>query len=414
MKVSLASVGPFPLGVNNRREDHDLSVMQERSRIDLLRSATNVDLTDDGRVRRRQGRTLVASYPEAHSLWGHQNSGFLASRQNLYFLQDGSDASLIRTDLVPGQPMSYCEAGGTFFYTGSGLLGMVRGGEALDFPQRPNLLPYLTVVPGALRKGRYQICFTVAGPGGESPSTAPQAVVVPDGGGIRLDGVPSPPAGTALRAYMTAADGEVFGRIHLDVTSGTAEIVVMPSLGARCTTLLLDPMPPGSIVRHSNGRLLVATGNLLCYSEPFANGLFRASKNYIPFPEPITVVEPCVMGVWVVADQTYWIDGDITQAALLPRLPYGAIPHSSGPVPTDSRTVFWISTRGLVLGRADGAAENVQERQLALAGGAAGATLYREQEGTISVVTSVRDPMQTNAAASSYFDAEIVRKGVVL
>lgn len=417
MATKLPTVGPFPLGVNNRKQDHELVQPVQRGSVDLLRSASNVDITDDGKVRRRPGFTQAIAQSNAHSLWGDGKAGFFAAGTILYNLYEsgaGIAASAVRDDLAPGQPLSYCEAGGTYFYTGSGHIGMVRDGVRIDFTPRQNFNPELSAIPGALSAGRYQFCFTQMGQGGESAATLPQVIDLPAGGGIRISSIPAPAPGTALRAYMTAADGEVFGSVYLQVTAGVAEIVAPPELGARCQTLLLEPMPAGSIVRHSNARLLVAVGNLLCYSEPFANGLFRPSKNYIPFPAPVTVVEPCGGGVFVVADKTYWLDGEISAASLIERLPYGAVPHSGGSGPADSNTVFWISERGLVFGSADGSVRNAQDKQLALAGGAAGATLYREREGMAHVLTAVRDPIQTKAAASSYFDAEIIRKGVVL
>ena len=417
MASKLPTIGPFPAGVNNRRDDHDLSQSVQGGSIDLLRSATNVDLTDEGKVRRRPGFTQAIAQDGCHSLWGDGNTGFYAAGAHLYQLREsgpGVVASLVRDDLAPGQPMSYCEAGGTYYYTGSGHLGMVRDGVRIDFTPRLNVTPVLSATQGALSAGRYQICFTQMGVAGESAATVPRVIDLPTGGGIRISSIPPAAQGTTLRAYMTAANGEVFGRVDLQVSAGVSEIVATPELGARCQTLLLEPMPAGSIVRHAMGRLLVAVGNLLCYSEPFANGLFRPSKNYIPFAAPVSVVEPCGGGAFVVADKTYWFEGDLAAASMAEKLPYGAAPHSGGSGPTDSNTVFWISTRGLVFGGADGSVRNAQEKQLALAGGAAGATLYREQEGLTHILTAVRDPMKTTAAASSYFDAEIVRKGVVL
>lgn len=414
MTSDLSTIGPFPLGVNNRRQDHDMTQQVSGGRVDLLRSASNVDITDDGKVRRRSGyASAIVENSVCHSLWGDGSEGFYAVGTTLYRLQSNGDAlekSLIRDDLAPGAELSFCKAGGTHFYTGSGMLGMVRSGERIDFTKKPNCSPDLAAMAGSLPAGRYQFCITHMGPGGESSATIPQSVELPEGCGVRISGIQTPPTGCSVRVYMTAADGDVFGLADVQIESGVADVVAMPSLGGRCQTLLLEPMPAGSIVRHSNGRLLVAAGNVLCYSEPFANGLFRPDKNYVPFPAPITIVEPCSRGVYVVADETYWFDGDISSATMVRSLPYGAVPHSGGVVPNESNTVFWISQRGLVFGAADGTVTNIQEKQLALGGGAAGASLYREQEGVTHVLTAVRDPSQTTAAASSYFDAEIVRK----
>ena len=91
---------------------------------------------------------------------------------------------------------------------------------------------------------------------------------------------------------------------------------------------------------YVNGRLLVAVGSLLIYSEPFMPGLYRPSKNYIPFPAPITVLEACGAGVFVAADKTYWLGGEITAASLAEVLPYGAVPRSGGTDPSAPNTCF--------------------------------------------------------------------------
>lgn len=336
MAGKLPTIGPFPAGVNNRRDAHDLRQPVQRGSIDLLRSATNVDLTDEGKVRRRPGFTQAIAQDGCHSLWGDGNTGFYAAGSGLYQLRESGPGvvdSLVRNDLAPGQPMSYCEAGGTYFYTGSGHLGMVRDGVRIDFTPRLNITPVLSATQGALSAGRYQFCFTQMGVAGESAATVPQVIDLPTGGGIRISSIPPAAPGTTLRAYMTAANGEVFGRVDLQVSAGVAEIVAPPELGARCQTLLLEPMPAGSIVRHALGRLLVAVGNLLCYSEPYANGLFRPSKNYIPFAAPVTVVEPCGGGVFVVADKTYWLDGDLAAASLIEKLPTALCRIRAAPAP---------------------------------------------------------------------------------
>lgn len=406
----LPTLGPFPLGVDNRKQDHALTQSVGRGSVDLLRSATNVDLSDEGRVRRRAGYTLALAGSNVHSLWADKTAAFYADGPSLRTLTPSMGFTEIRGDLIPGKPLSFCEAGGTHYYTGSGLLGMVRNGARLDFTPPLVATPSLTAIAGSLSAGRYQFCFTQTGPAGESAATLPQEITLTATGGI---GIAAPVSSYTALVYMTSTDGEVLGRVG--PIAGLLDVVSMPALGARCQTLLLAPMPAGSIVRFGNARLLVAVGNLLCYSEPFAPGLFNPGKNYVPFSAPVTVVEPCGTGVFVVADKTYWFPGELTQAAMVVALPYGAVPNSStAEHPDKPETVFWIGDRGLVQGTADGNAIAVQQEHLALSGGSAGAALVREQEGLKHVITAVRDPMATVAACSSYFDAEIIRKGTVL
>lgn len=414
MASKLPVVGPFPLGVNNRKHDHELTASVGREAVDLLRSAVNVDVSSAGKLRRREGFELVHA-GRAHSAWGDDKAGFYAEGSTLYCLGLPAGGVLARTvvrdDLAPSAPLSYCEAGGTYYYTNGQEIGMVRAGARLDFTPAPLTAPTLAVVAGAMAKGRYQVCITHFGPAGESAATPPCAIDLPAGGGIRIGGIPPAPPGCITQVYITGADGEVFGRTPVDIASGVADIVAPPAMGAGCQTLLLQAMPPGGIVRFTGGRLLVASGALLIYSEPFMPGLWRPGKNYIPFSAPITVVEPCGDGVFVVADKTYWLAGEISQTGLTEVLPYGAVPHSGGRDFARPDACFWVSDRGLVLA-APGAAKNVQEEQLALAGGAVGASVLRERDGQRHVLTAVRDPERTSAGVGCRFDTEIVRKGV--
>lgn len=411
------TIGPFPLGVNNRREDHDLQLRADNSKTDLLRQAVNVDIDAGGKLRRRKGYTEALAATAPHSLWGNGREGFCVDGTTLYHLTDspqGLQRTIVRDDLTPGREATFWEEAGTCYYTNGEVLGMVRNGARLDFTTAPLLYPGLSPIGGALPKGRYQVSITHVGPAGESTATMPQVLDLPSGGGIRISPIAPPPAGCAVRIYMTAADGEVLNRVDVPVSSGVAEIVALPAPGARCQTLLLEPMPAGAIVRFHHGRLFVAVGQVLIYSEPFMPGLFRPSKNYIPFSAPITVMEPCGTGIYVAADKTYWLGGEITQASLQEVLPYGAVPYSGSSDIAKANVCYWISERGLIRANGAGEVRNVQEAQLALAGGAAGATLLREQEGQTHIVTAVRDPMQTRAACGGFFEAEIIRKGVAV
>ena len=312
----LPSIGPFALGVNNRRAPHELTQGVGRESVDLLRAATNVDVSSTGKLRRRDGYQLLHA-GRAHSAWGNDHVGFYAEGSDLYHLAvegaaGGLQRTLIRSDLAPSHPVSFCEAGNTVYYTNGDVLGMVQGPARVDFTPRPLLSPKLAATQGALSAGSYQICITHMGPAGESAATAPQAIDVPANGGIRISDIPPSPSGCITLVYMTAANGEVLGRVAVDIVAGVAEIVAPVPLGAQCQTLLLEPMPAGAIVRWCNGRLLMAVGSLLIYSEPFMPGLYRPNKNYIPFPAPITVMEPSGSGVFVASDKTYWLGGEIT------------------------------------------------------------------------------------------------------
>lgn len=192
--------------------------------------------------------------------------------------------------------------------------------------------------------------------------------------------------------------------------SGLTAFTAGATASARHDPLALSAMPAGQIVRHHNGRLLVAKNNLLYYSEPFALHLNDPARGYIPFPAEITLVEPCGQGFFVAADQTYFVAGDIAQADVSTPLPHGAIPYTSLASATGTE-VWWMSERGLVRGTPGGQTTYAQAQHVVTGGAAAGATLQREQDGVRQLITSMFNTQQSRAAASTYMDAEIVRQG---
>lgn len=61
------SIGPFPLGMDNRVPDFDLKLPEDAGH--LLRDALNVDVTAQGSVKTRPGYARVVAGTDCHSLW---------------------------------------------------------------------------------------------------------------------------------------------------------------------------------------------------------------------------------------------------------------------------------------------------------------------------------------------------------
>jgi len=243
------------------------------------------------------------------------------------------------------------------------------------------------------------------------PASAVAAVRVAQAG-VTVFGLPATwPAGVvALQVYATEPGGMTPRRAERLTSPASSTTVYMP-YGERCLTLDLAPMPPGEIVTELNGRLYCASGTTLFVSEPYMHGLYNPVRGYIPFPEAITMVVPCQNGVFISADQTYWLAGDPLgdKAELNPVLPYKAVRGTSGPVP-NANACFWFSERGIVIGQQDGSVENIQEANVATGGGALGASLFREDQGTKRIIAAVSSPSDTAMNIGSWMDAEVIRK----
>lgn len=401
--------GPFPGGVDNRRARTDLSSVRDNRPTDFLSDAQNIDLVDGGHIRRRDGyaKAVDGSF---HSLWGDGGQfGYAVSGTQMLVIDRNRTATQLQGGMAFGMPVAYARHNGLVFWSDGLRVGAVDGAAALA----PAALPMAPAVRatdgGALLPGQYQLVFSLVGPLGEGPATEPVAVDVQADGAIHLSGIQAP-AGQQLLVYMTAPDGSVFSRADYVQFEGEARIATMADSGAAPQTVGLVGLPAGRILCSHHSRLLSVRENVLSYSAPFAPLLADPVSNFIAFEAPITVVMSCGNGLFVCADKTYWLAGDISQASRDEVLPYGAVFGSGTKSPNAPSIAFWMSTRGLVRGSADGSAVNVQEARLSLSGGRQATTYVRERNGQSHVIAALKSPAATRGAISTSIDCEVVRR----
>jgi hypothetical protein len=174
-------------------------------------------------------------------------------------------------------------------------------------------------------------------------------------------------------------------------------------------------MPAAMSVRFFRNRLIAARGPTLFCSEPWKFNLYSPLDGLIPFLGAVTMLEPLESGAFAATSTaTYWLPGDLVQDAQVRQvLPYGALPGSGRRV-RGMKAAIWMSPRGMVRGTDDGAVANLQEGAVATGTGDSAATLYREYDGAHRAVAAVSNSQSSVAAARSYMDAEIVRKGTTL
>lgn len=394
------------LGLNNRLQPTELATkLPGGADATYLYVADNVDLTGKGRVKRRRGTTTRIG-AAAHSIWSDPpfREAYAVIADNLERLTEGA-ASIARTVVRPNMPrlpVSYSRGadGAVYWSNGATLRRILAGQDRPAVTDAPTSVPAVSVGAGALRAGRYLVAFTRTGPDGESPATPIVQLDVPDGGSITWS------AAETVNVFTSAPNGEI---LTLQGAGASGAVVVHGDGGRTCDTLNTAPMPPGTIVRHFSGRMLVASGSLLFYSLPYHYGVCDPVAGYIPLPADISIVEVVEGGVFIAADQTYAI-ADVAEGQLRTVLPYGAIPGTGGTSPR-TKQVFWQSEHGLVLGNADLSASNVQEDALEVPTAASGASLYRERDGMRQIVATRSGVETTVATASTWMDAEVIRKG---
>ena len=404
--------------MNNRLPETQLEDAEKRGW--YLRDAVNADVTTAGTVRRRQGYSQVFNGSDCHSFWGRDHDAFYVDYDTLWHVTGTYDApvkTMVRNDLSPGLPMGFNEINGEVLFSNGVTFGrMNRDGTFHDHGVPvPSSAPTLTeLTGGSLPAGIYQVAVTnVTAEGEESGSTQPVSITVLGGALISIADLPTPPDYGKIRIYMTTCNGDVFFKVTEQFVNATLAVQLVPDGGARCMTMFKSRMPAGRILRWHNGRLLVASGNTLFYSEPYNLGLYDPLRNYVQFAEDITVVEPCQNGTYLCSEQTYWLSGDAESFEVQPVLPYGGTFGTGGSM-SDRNMVYWYSPRGLVVADANGSAKNMQEDSVVTVSASAGAAMFREQDGLKQLVASLLNPGKSVAAASSFMDAEVIRKETIL
>jgi hypothetical protein len=397
-------LGSFAPGLNNRLEPTKLDTrLPDRSKATYLYGAENVDLNGNGYVKRRVGKTLVDA-TASHSIWDDGLGGYVVKGTDLCTFNGGAVGAVFRAGM-PRDPVSYSRgADGVVYWSNDRDIRRIASEADLPITAEPPVLtPTVTVTGGALAAGLYLVACTVEDLNGESPAAPVVQVSVPDNGGIVVD------SAVAVVVYMSGPNGDILTK---QATGTVVPIVVHDETGRRCETLNTALMPAGRIVRHYNGRMLVASGNTLFASKPYYYGIYDPSSGYFPLPAEITVVEPTDNGLYICADKTYWV-GDLFSDKLQEMLPYGGIFGSSGRSP-DAETVYWQSPRGLVVADKNASVKNVQEDALEFGEAQSGASLYRERDGAHHIVSTRIGVEPSVAAATSYMEAEVIRKGTVL
>lgn len=410
MSANTAPIGPF-VGINNRLPDHQLGIVERgRKAGDYLRNAVNVDLTATGTLQRRKGSTLAQAGADCHSLWSDGEQAFYVDGDTLYQYP----RIALRSGLVPGRRVSWCKTPtGDVIWTNGTVLERIRAGVSapLGLPV-PNPAPTVSAsAGGSLKAGVYQVAITATNADGEeSGATWPVQVTVPEGGRIQVSDLP----GTLTNIYISPLNGDA---LYLAATT-TASSYVIPvsgALGQSLQTIGLRAMPAGEIVREHFGRLLVASGSTIYYSEPFGYGLHNPQRGRIHFGGRIALLAPVQGGCYVSTETaTFWLPGgDIEKTQVIELLPYGAVPGTDTALENQTG-VAWMSTRGLVIGSQDGQAKNVQEDTVAIGPAQAGATLYREQDGMRQIITSLAGLFETVAPAMTFTVADEARKESML
>lgn len=416
----LVRIGPWPQGSNN------LSLATSVPRRSF-RKGVNVDVTDDGKVVRREGRTKLVD-GKLCGLFGYGRRGFYLEGSTLYGFEVDGDRTTQPVALYDGLALEAQLAHSLvepdiFVSDGSTNLRIRPDNSVSPWSIPTPAVPSASVEPdGALAAGRYHgaIAFK-ASTGEEGPLSSQFVFEVEEGQRVVVNFAQTIPEFRTV-LYMTKPNGTELLHVATLPPAPSVNVHRHP-LGRPPSTLYTDPMPPARFAATWNGRLLVGASRFVTWSEALHYGVTKSMYNYLELSEEITMIAAVdTAGGFFIGQKTrtlYMAGEDPADANQVVAYPFGVIPGTMHMVPgarlpmenAPAKPVpMWLASNGVFcVGLEDGTVHPLTEPRFATQLAEQGAALFDQRGGKSRFLTALRDPSPNNFAVSDSFTAEVVR-----
>jgi len=408
MKELDVKVGPFFKGMNNRVESHALPE-------GTARNLVNLDVDNSGFCRTRKGMSKALSCINSKFGYNCPLGMFFVEGPFLKQFNATTNTSTILFGDITGSYCTFDYFNGVLYFSDGVVNRKIVSGNVYRWGIGPPSSPIIEAVAGTYSAGVYQaaLCF-VDSQGVESGSSSVVSISVGDSTGFTF-GLPAilDPQVVATRIYLSTPNGSEL--YHVGDTTDTTYTILAGRYdeGNTLETHVISSPPPGRILRHYNGREYIADSlGTVWYSEPYSFDQFRLGDNFLQFEDPVDIMEPVTGGIYFAyGDRTeFWIGNPEEGFEVKDKFSYGAILGTGRKLP-NSENVAWQSTRGMVIGTPSGECKNMQEENVAVENAASGSVLVREKDGIRQFIASLHQPVDSPMAATSWFDAEVIRRG---
>lgn len=384
------------LGINNR------AVSFRGNKEGELDAAENCFIDDTGALHRREGYRQVSS-GAAHSLYADGDICLFRRGSELRRFYPDQTERVLLSDCPVGSRMAYRRVGSQTYMTDGARTLRTDGLMACSLGiEPPGGQPVArSAAYGDLPLGDYQVACTFLRTDGEESGTGIAAMVYNAQGGIAFSQIPYSldPTVASVALYMSRAGGKTLYRVAT-VTNGTSTYTYTGT--TIDATLVLEtlgkyPAPAGRIISDYHGRVLIADGPHLHYSDPYRHGLFDPTGFYT-FTAHIRAMAPADDGVWVgTENQILFLAGtDVAQSKATPIAPYGIA--EGGMVQIDPARLskanagphyYAASDRGIVLLMNGGAFQSMTGGDYEFGNAQRAAMTYWPDSAAHKVVTSL-------------------------
>lgn len=376
-----------------------------------LVSALNCDIDDALNLHRRKGYSAPVTVAVDRDLYANGALCLAVGSNALKSIQPDFSTATLRSGLTAGKALSYATVGDKTFYSNGVELGCVQNGADRTWGITPPVAPAVAIADaGALQPGLYQYTVTyLRQDGQESGSGKAGTITLPAVGGIVLTSIPVSTDPTVVRKniYCTSVGGETLYRAGTVDNSVTVFAIREVRVGASpLITQFMSPPPAGEYVAESRGHMLVAVGNRLYVSEPFAPELFDLRRSF-PFSDRITMIAPIndgkvyrQHGVFIgTQSQIVWLEGDgpatwqfrvLTNYGVIPGTLYYGDGELMGGGDAKERIAFFTAKTGLCAGKMGGDLVNLTQARFAIPSMDRGAGIVRRHRGIAQYLVALQ------------------------
>ena len=404
-------------GMNNREDAGELFVKKGVARPRII---LNADVTETGRLSRRDGFTEVVSLSDGHSLW---------SGATCILVMDGTTLKrLVGESLTTVSDIGGMSTRTYFAETDSKVYVSNQYANGVFDPDTNTLNdwgitlpvgPVITSTDGNLPAGTYHVTFTQTSGDDISGNGPISQIVLSSEGGISISNRPS-----GAVVWCTDPNGDIFYRI------GETDTIVHVTTVEPLPSLFCSPPPYMTSIVHAFGRMWGAVDNMLYYSEPFHLDWWKLGGNYFEFATNITLIAKVFSGLFVgCEDRTYFLDGTQPEQMQQKDVGAGAIAGTlsycndiielgdtiSPPEKKHHSVPVWVSEEGIVAGNPVGRLFSLSQKSVRFVPGQVGAGLYRKKDGHFQYLTSfMKGGEQDGLSMGDEATVEVIRNGAVI
>lgn len=369
----------FPLaGMNNVVADDGLQQGGDSPKL-YLRDAVNLDITDTGRLKLRQGSKQVSPLSFKNIWQSPLHHDVFATL----------DTEFVKLDAQTWQPevlgkighIQFCyEVVNNLVYIASELGLWAYDGKAIhpltiDTPAMPMLT--MQNSGGSLKSGTYSVAISWLRDQQESAlsQVASDQIELASSGNLDDQAFASilinlpycfDSSITHVRVYVTDRNGgELLHHSDHPISSSSITISSL-DLGMAVRFKGLSPMPTGRYMKYWQGRLLTADKNILRFSEPMAYHLHDEKFGFVVMPQRITFILPVDGGIWVgqVTHVVFLTGTKPTEMTFQSKTSHAPVPDSAIEIDNNdigsdisqggNTTVLWLAENGYILGTSSG------------------------------------------------------------